>query len=155
MGNSNPDMRSRIQIFADENNIDLDAVLKDIEADHANRAALKPLKPVTLPERRASGLRVNYYLVKIDHPQREEQPPYQAECEDIMEALGLTPDEANIFKEIWRTANARTHGNGKIGHTALYGAEKIVHYSGRILRRLKRIYEKEEQDKQQAQQRSM
>lgn len=54
-----------------------------------------------------------------------------------MEALGLNPDEANIFKEIWRSANARQH-NGKPGHSPLYGAEKIVHYAGRILRRMQR-----------------
>ena len=82
------------------------------------------------------GGRVNYYLVYVAHPQREEQPAYQAECEDIIEALELNPDEANIFKEIWRSANARK-ANGKLGHTAIYGAEKMVHYAGRILRRLK------------------
>ena len=83
------------------------------------------------------GGRVNYYLVDVTHPQRENQPAYQAECEDIIEALELNPDEANIFKEIWRSANARK-ANGKPGHKALYGAEKMVHYAGRILRRLKR-----------------
>lgn len=89
------------------------------------------------PEAKLTGGRVNYYLVHITDPQREDQPAYQAECEDIIEALELNPDEANIFKEIWRSANARKH-NGKPGHSALYGAEKIVHYAGRILRRLKR-----------------
>lgn len=87
-----------------------------------------------------TGGRNNYYLVSITHPQREDQPAYQAECEDIIEALELNFDEANIFKEIWRSANARKH-NGKPGHTALYGAEKVVHYAGRILRRLKRTQE--------------
>lgn len=81
-----------------------------------------------------TGGKTNYYLVKVDNPQRDEQEPYQAECEDIIEALELNFDEANIFKEIWRTANARK-GNGKEGHKALYGAEKIHHYAGRILRR--------------------
>lgn len=89
-------------------------------------------------ETKLSGGKVNYYLVYVAHPQREEQPAYQAECEDIIEALELNPDEANIFKEIWRGANARKH-NGKPGHTALYGAEKIKHYAERILRRQKRI----------------
>ena len=84
-----------------------------------------------------TGGRVNYYLVSVPHPQREDQPAYQAECEDIIEALQLNPDEANIFKEIWRSANARLN-NGKQGHSAVYGAEKIVHYAGRILRRLRR-----------------
>lgn len=90
-----------------------------------------------MSEVKLTGGRVNYYLVQVVAPQREEQPPYQAECEDIIEELELNPDEANIFKEIWRSARAR-QATGKPGHTALYGAEKIVHYAGRILRRLKR-----------------
>ena len=90
-----------------------------------------------MPQGVLTGGRTNYYLVRVEHPQREDQPAYTAECEDIGEALKLTPDEMNIFKEIWRSANAR-QGNGKPDHKALYGAEKIVHYAGRILRRLKR-----------------
>lgn len=92
--------------------------------------------PVIPAENKLSGGRVNYYLCPVPHPQREEQPAYVAECEDLIKYLGLTPDEANIFKEIWRSANARK-ANGKPGHTAIYGAEKIVHYAGRILRYLK------------------
>lgn len=84
-------------------------------------------------EKELTGGRVNYYLVRIDFPQREEQEPYTAECEDIIAGLKLTPDEANVFKEIWRSANAR-QGNGKPDHKAMYGAEKILHYAGRILR---------------------
>ena len=74
-------------------------------------------------ETKLTGGRVNYYLCDVPHPQRETQPAYTAECEDMIKYLGLTPDEANIFKEIWRSANARKH-NGKPGHSALYGAEK-------------------------------
>jgi hypothetical protein len=87
--------------------------------------------------KKLTGGFVNYYLSRVDFPQREEQPAYTAECEDIIEALQLNPDEANIFKEIWRGANARLH-NGKLGHTALYGAEKILHYAKRIHRRMSR-----------------
>jgi hypothetical protein len=84
-----------------------------------------------------TGGRVNYYKAEVCFPQREDQAPYTAECEDIIEVLELNPDEANIFKEIWRSANARK-GNGKPGHTAIYGAEKIHHYAERILRRARR-----------------
>lgn len=84
-----------------------------------------------------SGGFVNYYLVAVDHPQRTNQPPYQAECEDIIDALELTPDEANIFKEIWRTARQR-QGTGKLGNTPVRAAEKMVHYSNRILRKAQR-----------------
>ena len=85
-------------------------------------------------EAKSSGGLNNYYLVKVDKPQRSTQAPYQAECEDIIEALELTFDEGNIFKEIWRSANARK-GNGKPGNTPLRGAEKILHYAGRVHRR--------------------
>ena len=84
-----------------------------------------------------TGGRVNYYLVRIADPQRETQPPYQAECEDIIEALGMTFDEGCLFKALWRSAAARK-GNGKPGHTAVYDAEKMAHYAGRILRAAQR-----------------
>ncbi|ANJ65286.1 hypothetical protein REXELLA_58 [Erwinia phage vB_EamP_Rexella] len=90
------------------------------------------------PSKEESGGRVNYYLAAVLHPQRESQSPYTAECEDIIDALNMTFDEANIFKEIWRSANERTHGAGKVGNTPLRAAQKMVHYSGRILRKLTR-----------------
>ena len=83
-----------------------------------------------------SGGRNNYYLVQVEYPQREDQAPYQAECEDIILALGLTFDEGCLFKALWRRANARK-GNGKPGTKDLYDAEKMVHYAGRILREAK------------------
>ena len=92
------------------------------------------------PDPTSGGGKTNYYLVKIDHPQREDQPPYQAECEDIIEALELNFDEANIFKEIWRTANARK-GNAKQGQNSLRAAQKILHYAGRIINRVLRSQE--------------
>ena len=81
-----------------------------------------------MAEGKLTGGLTNYYLVDVKHPQRTEQPPYQAECEDIAEALQLTPNEFCEFKAIWRTAAARL-GNGKPGQTALYDAEKRVHYA--------------------------
>lgn len=95
------------------------------------------MKNQTPLQSESTGSRVNYYLVEVAHPQRETQPKYVAECEDIIDALGMTFDEANIFKEIWRTANERTHGKGKAGNTPLRAAEKLVHYAGRILRKAK------------------
>jgi len=81
-----------------------------------------------------SGGRVNYYLAQVKHPQREEQAPYQAECEDITEALQMTPNEFCEFKAIWRTAAARL-GNGKPDQKALYDAQKRVHYAQRDVRK--------------------
>lgn len=80
-----------------------------------------------------TGGRVNYYLVAVPHPQREDQPPYTAECEDIIQALGMTFDEGCLFKALWRSAAAR-QGNAKPGTSDVYDAEKMVHYAGRVLR---------------------
>lgn len=80
------------------------------------------------PTKQLTGGKVNYYLVKVEHPQRIEQAAYQAECEDIIRALNMTFDEGCEFKAIWRTAAARL-GNGKPGQAAQYDAEKRVHYA--------------------------
>lgn len=85
-----------------------------------------------------TGGRVNYYLAQVTCPQREEQAPYQAECEDIIQALGMTFDEGCLFKALWRTAAAR-QDNGKPGQSALYDAEKMAHYAGRILKKTKSV----------------
>lgn len=94
-----------------------------------------------MTENKPTGLRTNYYLARVDHPQREDQPPYTAECEDIIEALGMDFDEGNVFKSLWRTAAARM-GNVKPGLSEVYEAEKRVHYTGRILRRIRRTVDK-------------
>lgn len=81
-----------------------------------------------------SGGLNNYYVVQVTNPQRKEQVPYQAECEDIIQALGMTFDEGCAFKALWRNAAARM-GNGKPGNKALYDCEKLVHYATRILKK--------------------
>lgn len=93
-------------------------------------------KKAVAPVPKVTGGFNNYYLVEVKEPQRG-GPPMQVECEDVIEALDLNFDEANIFKEIWRSARQR-QGTGKPGHSPVYGAEKIVHYANRILRRIKR-----------------
>ena len=85
-------------------------------------------------DKKLSGGFNSYYLVEVTYPQRKNQVPYVAECEDITDALGLTPDEFCIFKSIWRNAMARK-GQGKPGNTPIYDAEKQVHYANRILRK--------------------
>lgn len=83
-----------------------------------------PERETTDAKQPLTGGSVNYYTVKVKGQ--------SVECGDIIDALGLTFNEANIFKEIWRTANARL-GNGKPGNTALRGAEKVAYYANRIL----------------------
>ena len=85
-----------------------------------------------------TGGKVNYYLVQVKHPQRLIQDPYQAECEDLILALGMDFNEGCLFKALWRSANAR-QGNGKPDHKAIYDAEKMVHYAQRILKNLQTI----------------
>ena len=85
-----------------------------------------------MAENKLTGGLTSYYLAQVDYPQRKEQAPYQAECEDIIRALDMTFDEGCEFKAIWRTAAAR-QGNGKPDHKAKYDAEKRLHYAKRDL----------------------
>ena len=83
-----------------------------------------------------TGSSVSYYQVRIDHPASTSEP-YTAECVDIIEALGMTWSEANVFKAVWRIAASRL-GKSKKGHSNLYDAEKVVYFGLRILEREKR-----------------
>lgn len=85
-----------------------------------------------------SGGLNSWYVVPVKKPQRKEQEPYRAECEDIIQALGMTFDEGCAFKALWRNASARM-GNGKPGNTAVYDAQKMVHYTNRILAKEKLV----------------
>jgi len=79
-----------------------------------------------------SGLNGLYYEVEIKYPTNPDKESYLAECNDITEALNMTPHEYNIFKSIWRKATARL-GNGKVGNKALYDAEKCLFASQRMV----------------------
>lgn len=85
------------------------------------------------PEGEKSGLSVDYYKVHVANPTTPGVDPYTAECNDLIESLQLTYAEANVFKAIWRSAAARTLGKKKAGNDALYDAEKMVFFSGRVL----------------------
>lgn len=79
-----------------------------------------------------TGKDVSYYLVDIKTPKRLD--PYKAECEDIIEALGMTFAEGCAFKAIWRKCAARTLGVAKAGYKGgLYDAEKTHYYGGRMV----------------------
>lgn len=83
-----------------------------------------------------SGGPVSYYLVQVNNPNQGESP-YQAECGDVIENLGMTFNEGCAFKAIWRTAAARTLGKIKDGHDPVYDAEKVVFYGQRMKAELK------------------
>ncbi|QHJ80481.1 MAG: hypothetical protein [Bacteriophage sp.] len=106
------------------------------ELEQLKRTEVKVEIVDTTKSPQLTGSKVNYYLVQIPYPQREEQPPYRAECEDIIQALGMTFDEGCLFKALWRSAAGRL-GNGKPGQKVIYDAEKMVHYAERILNKAK------------------
>ena len=79
-----------------------------------------------------TGGKVGYYEVEVKHPTREGREPYIAECNDIIEALGLSFAEGEAFKAIWRKGAARIKP-GKRGHdSGLYDAEKARFYGTRM-----------------------
>jgi len=80
-----------------------------------------------------SGLNGSYYEVLIKHPTKPDKEPYLAECNDITEALNMTPHEYNIFKSVWRKAAARM-GNGKTDSKALYDAQKCLFAAQRMVK---------------------
>lgn len=85
-------------------------------------------QPQPQPQPQLSGGSCNYYMVDVKNPTTLEDA-YTVECNDLIESLGLTPQEANIYKEIFRTANERTHGNGKDGNNPKRAAEKVLFFA--------------------------
>lgn len=80
-----------------------------------------------------TGGSVSYYRVQVAVP-LSGGAPYVAECNDIIEALGMTYAEGNAFKAIWRLCAARTLGVKKRGYTdGLYDAEKVEFFGARMV----------------------
>lgn len=73
----------------------------------------------------------HYYRVQVAEPMSSELQPYTAECADIIEALGMTFNEGEAFKALWRLAASR-QGRGKPGNKAQYDADKVKHYGERV-----------------------
>lgn len=78
-----------------------------------------------------TGGSVNYYKVHVANPTTLDKP-YDAEANDIIESLGLTFAEGNLFKAIWRMAADR-NGKKKKGNNSVYDAEKLVFFAERVL----------------------
>lgn len=83
-----------------------------------------------------TGGSVNYYRVKVEAPTSPDVAPYEAECNDIIEALGMNYAEGNAFKAIWRSCAAR-QGKAKRGYDGLYDAEKVVFFGQRMVAQAK------------------
>ena len=85
----------------------------------------------------------DYYKIFVRNPTTL-KTPYWAECNDIIESLGLTFAEANIIKAIWRIAQWRRGVQKKT--KPLYDAEKVSFFAERIMVWAKD--DKEEESKQ-------
>ena len=80
-----------------------------------------------------TGGSVSYYKAPVAAP-LSGGAAYVAECNDIIEALGMTYAEGNAFKAIWRLCAARTLGVKKRGYTdGLYDAEKVEFFGSRMV----------------------
>lgn len=92
-----------------------------------------------MSEKEYTGGSVSYYKVQIKNPTTHGNEPYMAECNDIIEALGMNYAEGNAFKALWRRASARTLGKSKQGYTdGLYDAEKVVFFGQRLIEQEKK-----------------
>lgn len=74
----------------------------------------------------------NYYKVFVQFPTTL-GAPYEAECNDIIEALKMTFAEGNAFKAIWRKAKARQGVQKKGYDNGLYDSEKVVFFGERMV----------------------
>ena len=89
---------------------------------------------VGVSEKEYTGGSVSYYKVHIQNPTTTDNAPYMAECNDIIEALGMNYAEGNAFKAIWRRAAARTLGKSKKGYEdGLYDAQKVEFFGKRLV----------------------
>lgn len=80
-----------------------------------------------------TGGSVSYYSVYIANP-TSSTDPYIAECNDIIEALGMNFAEGNAFKAIWRKCSAQSLGKSKEGYKdGLYDAQKVVFFGQRMV----------------------
>lgn len=77
-----------------------------------------------------TGGDVDYYKVPVPNPVNGEA--YTAECNDLIESLGMSYAEGNVFKAIWRRAALRA-GHGKPGSTALYESQKAEFFAARLV----------------------
>lgn len=91
----------------------------------------EPESKVISNEAEHTGGSVNYYKVHVANPTTLPEA-YDAEANDIIESLGLTFAEGNLFKAIWRMAADR-NGKKKKGNNSVYDAEKLVFFAERVL----------------------
>lgn len=103
-------------------------------------AVIEPVAETKVPE--YTGGSVDYYKVEVKNPTSFGiNTPYLAECNDIIEALGMNYAEGNAFKALWRRAAHRTLGKKKAGASdnGLYDAEKVAFFGQRLIEQSKAV----------------
>ena len=113
--------------YFEEHELELLSVRKSVRLEGTVHPA--EIKGTLDPEH--TGGSVNYYKVHVAHPTTLPEA-YDAEANDIIESLGLTFAEGNLFKAIWRMAADR-NGKKKKGNNSVYDAEKLVFFAERVL----------------------
>lgn len=108
----------------------------DCQNDHTECTChLKYQDPAPSCSPTYTGGSSDYYQVPVKSTTTKGRPPYIAECNDIIEALGMNFAEGNAFKAIWRRAAQRTLGLRKAGakDDGLYDAEKVEFFGARLV----------------------
>lgn len=105
----------------------------------ANQCTCKPTSDDGVKQPEYSGGSSDYYKVEITNTTTPFTLGYTAECNDIIEALGMNFAEGNAFKAIWRRAAQRTLGKRKAGakDDGLYDAEKVEFFGKRLVEQSK------------------
>lgn len=112
------------------------------DRDNMNLGEVRKLDPRNLREEGTeeasltyTGGSADYYQVTITNPTTKGRPQYIAECNDIIETLGMNFAEGNAFKALWRRAAHRTLGKRKAGAKAdgLYDAQKVEFFGARLV----------------------
>lgn len=101
-----------------------------------------PSLPMNIPvdktnKEEYTGGTVSYYTVLVTNPTTPNNTSYTAECNDIIESLGMNYAEGNAFKAIWRMCAARNGKKKKFYRSSLYDAEKVVFFGERLVAQAK------------------
>lgn len=120
------DDKGNIELFND-GELELLSVSKSVRLE----GVVHPVEIKGTLDPEHTGGSVNYYKVHVANPTTLDKP-YDAEANDIIESLGLTFAEGNLFKAIWRMAADR-NGKKKKGNNSVYDAEKLVFFAERVL----------------------
>jgi len=104
--------------------------LSESRLAYAHESPVEIVSKASAPE--YTGGSSSYYKVNVVNPVSHGDP-YEVECQDIIEALGMNFGAGNIFKAIWRICAAKK-GKAKKGYVdSVYDLEKIIFFAQREL----------------------